>query len=52
MQDKNGTFYQAVALVEKDGPIDFSKFLEIMTARTGLQRTRNNIKKQFANLDS
>jgi Ca2+-binding EF-hand superfamily protein len=51
MQDKNGTFYQAVALVEKDGPIDFSKFLEIMTARTGLQRTRNNIKKQFANLD-
>jgi centrin-1 len=22
-----------------------------MTARTGLQRTRNNIKKQFANLD-
>jgi Ca2+-binding EF-hand superfamily protein len=52
MQDKNGTFYQAVALIEKDGPIDFSKFLEIMTARTGLQRTRNNIKKQFANLDS
>jgi Ca2+-binding EF-hand superfamily protein len=52
IQDKNGTFYHAVTSVEKDGPIDFSKFLEIMTARTGLQRTRNNIKKQFANLDS
>ena len=51
MQEKNSTFFNAVALVEKEGPIDFNKFLEIMTARTGLQRTRNNIKKQFANLD-
>ena len=51
MQEKNSTFYYAVTLVEKEGPIDFNKFLEIMTARTGLQRTRNNIKKQFANLD-
>ena len=51
MESRNSTFFHAITNIEKEGPLDFNKFLEVISARKGLKHTRLNVKKIFTIFD-